>query len=133
MHCRLKMFEIKLLLLLFPISFFCLYLPLLMRIRIIICYYLHLRVFNPESEYSTPQLLTSDSRYSYSLTCSIYRLLTSDSSCLISCQSRTQPCCIVQLPYTDVPPYTMMPWLFPYGLGGIGNSKIIGPMSSISQ
>ena len=29
----------------------------------IICYCLHLRVFNPESEYSTPQLLTSDSRY----------------------------------------------------------------------
>jgi uncharacterized protein DUF6570/helitron helicase-like protein/PIF1-like helicase len=28
---------------------------------------------------------------------------------------------------------SMMPWLFPYGLGGIGNSKIIGPMSSISQ
>jgi hypothetical protein len=27
----------------------------------------------------------------------------------------------------------MMPWLFPYGLGGIGNSKIIGPMSSITQ
>ena len=27
----------------------------------------------------------------------------------------------------------MMPWLFPYGLGGIGNSKILGPMSSISQ
>src|SRR6202522_4408506 len=28
---------------------------------------------------------------------------------------------------------SMMPWLFSYGLGGIGNSKIIGPMSSISQ
>jgi Helitron helicase-like domain at N-terminus/PIF1-like helicase len=28
---------------------------------------------------------------------------------------------------------SMMPWLFPYGLGGIGNSNIIGPMSSISQ
>ena len=28
---------------------------------------------------------------------------------------------------------SMMPWLFPYGLGGIGNSKIIGPMSSITQ
>ena len=27
----------------------------------------------------------------------------------------------------------MMPWLFPYGLGGIGNSKIMGQMSSISQ
>jgi len=27
----------------------------------------------------------------------------------------------------------MMPWLFPYGLGGIGNSKIIGPMSSITS
>ena len=26
-----------------------------------------------------------------------------------------------------------MPWLFPYGLGSIGNSKIIGPMSSIAQ
>jgi hypothetical protein len=36
-------------------------------------------------------------------TCSIYQLLTSDSSCLISCRSRTQHCCIVQLPYTDVP------------------------------
>jgi len=28
---------------------------------------------------------------------------------------------------------SMMPWLFPYGLGGIGNSKIIGRMSSIAQ
>jgi len=28
---------------------------------------------------------------------------------------------------------SMMPWLFPYGLGGIGNSNIIGPMSSITQ
>ena len=28
---------------------------------------------------------------------------------------------------------SMMPWLFPYGLGGIGNSKIMGRMSSISQ
>ena len=28
---------------------------------------------------------------------------------------------------------SMMPWLFPYGLGGIGNSKIIGPMSSVAQ
>ena len=28
---------------------------------------------------------------------------------------------------------SMMPWLFPYGLGGIGNSKIMGWMSSISQ
>jgi len=28
---------------------------------------------------------------------------------------------------------SMMPWLFPYGLGGIGNSKIIGPMSSTVQ
>ena len=28
---------------------------------------------------------------------------------------------------------SMMPWLFPYGLGGIGNSKIIGRMSSITQ
>ena len=28
---------------------------------------------------------------------------------------------------------SMMPWLFPYGLGGIGNSNIIGPMSSIAQ
>ena len=28
---------------------------------------------------------------------------------------------------------SMMPWLFPYGLGGIGNSKIIGPMSSAAQ
>ena len=28
---------------------------------------------------------------------------------------------------------SMMPWLFPYGLGGIGNSKIIGPMSSLAQ
>ena len=27
----------------------------------------------------------------------------------------------------------MMPWLFPYGLGGIGNSKITTPMSSITQ
>ena len=31
------------------------------------------------------------------------KLLTSDSSCLNSCHSRTQPCCIIQLPYTDVP------------------------------
>ena len=28
---------------------------------------------------------------------------------------------------------SMMPWLFPYGLGGIGNSKIIGRMSSAAQ
>jgi len=28
---------------------------------------------------------------------------------------------------------SMMPWLFPYGFGGIGNSKIIGPMSSVAQ
>ena len=28
---------------------------------------------------------------------------------------------------------SMMPWLFPYGLGGICNSKIIGPMSSVTQ
>ena len=28
---------------------------------------------------------------------------------------------------------SMMPWLFPYGLGGIGNSNIIGPMSSLAQ
>jgi uncharacterized protein DUF6570/helitron helicase-like protein len=28
---------------------------------------------------------------------------------------------------------SMMPWLFPYGLGGIGNSKIAGPVSSIAQ
>jgi len=28
---------------------------------------------------------------------------------------------------------SMMPWLFPYGLGGIGNSKIVGRMSSIAQ
>ena len=28
---------------------------------------------------------------------------------------------------------SMMPWLFPYRLGGIGNSKIIGPMSSVAQ
>ena len=28
---------------------------------------------------------------------------------------------------------SIMPWLFPYGLGGIGNSKIIGRISSISQ
>ena len=28
---------------------------------------------------------------------------------------------------------SMMPWLFPYGLGGICNSKIIGPMSSINH
>ena len=28
---------------------------------------------------------------------------------------------------------SMMPWLFPYGLGGIGNSKIIGLMSSLAQ
>ena len=28
---------------------------------------------------------------------------------------------------------SMMPWLFPYGLGGIGNSNIVGPMSSVSQ
>ena len=27
----------------------------------------------------------------------------------------------------------MMPWLFPYGLGRISNSKIIGQISSISQ
>ena len=27
----------------------------------------------------------------------------------------------------------MMPWLFPFGLGGIGNSKIMGPMSPIAQ
>ena len=28
---------------------------------------------------------------------------------------------------------SMMPWLFPYGLGGIGNPNIMGPMSSILQ
>ena len=28
---------------------------------------------------------------------------------------------------------SMMPWLFPYGLGGIRNSKIIGLISSITQ
>jgi len=28
---------------------------------------------------------------------------------------------------------SMMPWLFPYGFGSIGNSKIIGPMSSVAQ
>jgi hypothetical protein len=28
---------------------------------------------------------------------------------------------------------SMMPWLFPYGLGGIGNSNIVGPMSFIAQ
>jgi hypothetical protein len=28
---------------------------------------------------------------------------------------------------------SMMPWLFPYGLGGIGNSNIVGPLSSIAQ
>ena len=27
----------------------------------------------------------------------------------------------------------MMPWLFPYGLGEIGNSNIVGPMFSIAQ
>ena len=33
----------------------------------IICYYLYLHVLNPESKYGTSQLLTSDSRYSYSV------------------------------------------------------------------
>ena len=28
---------------------------------------------------------------------------------------------------------SMMPWLFPYGLGGFGNSNIIGPLSSMAQ
>ena len=41
--------------------------------RIIICCWLHLRIFNQESKYGTLQLLTSDS------------------SCLISCLSRSQP------------------------------------------
>ena len=39
--------------------------------HIIICCCLHLCIFNQESEYGTLQLLTSDSRYSYSLVCSI--------------------------------------------------------------
>ena len=54
---RTKLLRV-LLVILFPISlYWC-------TDGINVCYYLHHRIFNPESEYSTPQLLTSDSRYS---------------------------------------------------------------------
>ena len=56
----------------------------------IICYCLLIHVYNLESEYSTPQLLTSDSRYSYSFMSQYTQLLTSDSSCLIPCSIRSQ-------------------------------------------
>ena len=56
----------------------------------IICYCLLIHVYNLESEYSTPQLLTSDSRYSYSVMSQYTQLLTSDSSCLIPRSIRSQ-------------------------------------------
>ena len=68
-----------------------------------ICLCLLAHIFNPESEYSTSQLLTSDSRYSLSHICSIHQLLTSDSSCLLSCLSLTQPCSNVLHTSTHTP------------------------------
>ena len=68
-----------------------------------ICLCLLAHVFNPESKYSTSQLLTSDSRYSLLHICSIHQLLTSDSSCLLSCLSLTQPCSNVLHTFTHVP------------------------------
>ena len=61
-----RMCCILLLVVLFPISFCCVCISLYWCTDgISICYYLHCCIFNPESKYSTPQLLTSDSRYSY--------------------------------------------------------------------
>ena len=68
-----------------------------------ICHCLLAHVFNPESEYSTSQLLTSDSRYSLLHICSIHKLLTSDSSSLLSCLSLTQPCSNVLHTFTHAP------------------------------
>ena len=53
-----------------------------------ICHCLLAHVFNPESEYSTSQLLTSDS------------------SCLLSCLSLTQPCSNVLHTFTHAPHIT---------------------------
>ena len=80
-----------LLVVLFPISFRSL--PILFYWwpdGITVYHYLLCHVFNPESEYSTPQLLTLDSRYSFLCYSQYAQLLTSDSSCLISCHSHTQ-------------------------------------------
>ena len=73
----------------------------------IICSYLLVHVHNPESEYSTPQLLTSDSRYSLLSYAPITQLLTSDSSCQISCHSRPQLCSSVLLRCSDLPRNTV--------------------------
>ena len=92
-------------LVLFPISFHCVCISLYWCTDgISVCYYLHRRIFNLESKYSTPQLLTSDSRYSLLVSYSIYtKLLTLDSSCLISCHSCMQPSQSVLLCSTDLP------------------------------
>ena len=92
------------LLLLFYISLYFIYIFFhWCAIHITVCYCLHYRIFNPESEYSTLQLLTSDSRYSYSFICSIHQLLTSDSSCLISCHCSSQSCSSLLHTLFDVP------------------------------
>ena len=71
---------------LFPISLrFDHYFFYWCAVCIIVCYCLLIRIHNPESKYSTPQLLTSDS------------------SCLISCYSCTQPCSSVLQRYINIP------------------------------
>ena len=93
-----------LLLLPFPISF-CFIHNLFhwCAVHVIICYCLLYYINNPESKYSTFQLLTSDSRYSYYLVYSIHQLLTSDSSCLITCHSLSQLRSSVHLRRIDLP------------------------------
>ena len=78
--------DLRTVIVLFPISLpFDHYFFYWCAVRIIVCYCLLIPVHNPESEYSTPQLLTLDS------------------SCLISCYSCTQPCSSVLQRYINVP------------------------------
>ena len=84
---------------LFPISLpFDHYFFYWCAVCIIVCYCLLIHVHNPESEYSTPQLLTSDS------------------SCLISCYSCTQPCSSVLQRYINVP-HNILKWLLNFYSG----------------
>ena len=78
--------------------------------RFIICYCLYLHALIPESEYGTSQLLTSDSRYSYSVYTQYTQLLTSDSSCLIIHYSSSILCCRVLHTYFNVR-HNMFLWL----------------------
>ena len=78
----------------------------------------------------------------HGITCENYSTLSKDATCALALQHLIKDQNILFVGHGTKPESmfnncqlfpSMMPWLFPYGLGGIGNSNIIGPMSFIAQ